>query len=262
MHPIVKYWPYAMLAARWKYDYDPYNDEPNDYIKTVLERWHPEALDFREYRPGGIAYSYVLELPNEIIISNLGTISNADMRGNFTGAISGLIKNTFSLSKRKSECHADYWQQGNDTWDVLKRFWLRKKPMAGIGHSKGCGRSAVMARLAVEAGCERPLTIQYNPPPAFTKKGVKIYQDLGLEECTYSVRAEDDIVSKASMLGYYKHVGMPVILPDVVGQMADIPLVGEHAYSTTTESLKTFCSRVQDDEGKEYLESREFVEVC
>lgn len=262
MHKAIRYWPYAMLAARWKYDYNPLNDKPTDYVETVIKRWHPETLDFREYRPGGIAYSYVLELPSEIIISNLGTINSRDMSKNFTGAITGFFKNSFTLSKNKTECHDDYWQQGKETWSVLKRFWLRKKPVVIVGHSKGCGRSVAMSRLAVEASCARPLTIQYNPPPAFTKKGVLIYDKLGLQECTYCVKAKDDIVSKASMFGYYKHVGIPIELPDVVGAMADIPLVGEHAYSTTTEALKKWATRMGDDEGREYLESREYVEVC
>lgn len=259
MHPIVKYWPYAMLAARWKYDYDLHNDIPNDYVETIIKRWHPDC-NFHKYRPLGIAYSYSVELDDVVILSHLGTISDADMRKNFSGAIAGFFKNTFL--PKKSHCHSDYWMQGCETFDVMKRAYLCKKPIVQVAHSKGCGRSVVFARRAVESGLPKPLTIQYNPPPAYTSKGVKIYDKLGLQEATYRVYGKDDIVSKASMFGYYKHVGIPVQLPDVVGQVADIPFVGEHAYSTDTESLKQWCEEREDDEGIMYLESKEFVEVC
>lgn len=293
MHPIVEYWPYVNLAARYRHDSDPTNNDPDDYININLRKWHPEAIGIHEVMCGignpetvfhldngnysrELAdknplnpYSYVIELDDRIIVAHLGTRNNADMLTNFTGAISGAVRNINPLIKKddKHGCHDSYWNQGVETFKTLLP-WIRHakasgKYIAQTAHSKGCGRAAVVARLAVEYGFPRPLTMLYSPPPMWTKDGAKKYWNLGLGECTYSAISGGDIVSKASMFGYYRHCGMIIQLPDVSGNFADIPLVGEHAYSTVNNELIVFCRKnMKDEEGARYLESRAYVSVC
>lgn len=261
LHPIIEYWPYIALAARYQYDLDSTNDKPNDYIETVLRRWHPDMVQYRPYFIGD-AFSYVLELPDKILLVHLGTRNNKEMRGNFSGAIGGFFANVLPF-RNKNECNTSFWKAGCETFDILKRFYLIKKPIISIGHSRGCARAVVFAIRSFQSIGQKPLTVQYEPPPPLTKKGVKNYLKNGLGECTFCVKSPNDIVVNASMFGYYHHVGCEVMLPDVPGQMADIPLVGGHAYSTVTEGLKVWAREYgRCPEGAVYLEEREFVEVC
>jgi len=256
MHDIIKYWPFVSLAANFKKDRDLKNNDPSDYIKTVLREWLPEYSHFEQFHLGKLDYSYVVETEDFILLVHLGT------QGGLFGP--GWMSNIFGYFYTSHGMQGEYYKAGKKTYDAME-YWIAKaqkfnKTVVQVCHSRGTGRGKALAKLAVDHEYPKPLTLCYCPMPAHTKKGTKQYREAGLGECTYSVIMNGDWVDNAGMFRFH-HVGMKIKLPDVEWLVQDLP-TGGHAYSSVTQGLKKWIEdKKYYDEALRYLESKSFVDT-
>lgn len=228
LHPLARLFPYVSLAAFHRDDSGDGDKDLCDKIEDTLRVWHPDYVRVKRLYTS-CDFSYMLELPDRIIVSNLGT----------EGTLKAWGENVRFWPLFNDGRHDGFNDAGDELCDSLFEIVMNtKKPIEFIQHSRGCARGIIAAeKLFYKTGTRIPC-YSFNGPPAYTRRGRRRWKKTGLYNM--NVRNSRDIVDN---LGFFLlvHVGEKMKLPFARTKINSIPVigwvVGGHAYSSDYVAL-------------------------
>jgi hypothetical protein len=228
INPPARLFPYVALAAFHMIDSGDGDADLYDKIEDTLHTWHPDLVRVKRLYTS-CDFSYMLELPNEVIVANLGT----------EGTLKAWGENVRFWPLFNDGRHDGFNDAGDELCDTLfSEVMCSRKPISFVDHSRGCPRGIIAAeKLYDKTGVKIP-NYAFNGPPAYTRRGRGRWNKKGLY--VLNIRNSRDIVDN---LGFFLlvHVGKKIKLPFARTWVNSIPLigwaVGGHAYSSDYEAL-------------------------